>query len=86
MLRQPYLSKNAVFSADRRRNVSVELNEPIVVALGVEAKSLTDYLTKSEAAVLKPYPELSLRFSIGRKIAHGEGFIRQCVKLNTIVP
>ena len=85
-MHQSHLTKNAVFSADRRRDVSVELNAPISEALGDEAQSITDYLTKSGAAVLEPYPDLSIRFSIARMIADGEGFIRQYVKLNTIAP
>ncbi|NDB69147.1 MAG: hypothetical protein EB015_14275 [Methylocystaceae bacterium] len=85
-MRQSYLTPNSVFSADRRRDVSVELNAPIANALGDEAQSITDYLTKSGAAVLEPYPDLSIRFSIARMIADGEGFIRQYVKLNTIAP
>lgn len=85
-MRQSYLTPNSVFAADRRKDVSVELNAPISKALGDEVQSITDYLTKSGAAVLEPYPDLSIRFSVARMIVDGEVFIRQYVKLSTIAP
>ena len=83
---QPYLTSKAVFAADRRGDISVELNEPIAAALGDEAQSIKDYLTKSGAAVLEPYPGLKITFSVSRIISDSDIFIRQYVKLNTLSP
>jgi hypothetical protein len=86
MLLASHLNKSSVFAADRRSDISVQLNDPILEALGPEAEAIADYLSKAGAAVLELYPELSISFSIGRLIADSEGFIRQFVKLNTIAP
>jgi hypothetical protein len=86
MLQDNHLIKNSVFAADRRADVSMELNAPIAEALGKEAEAIADYLSKSGATVLEPYPELSIKFSIGRLLAGSEVFIRQYVKFNTIAP
>jgi hypothetical protein len=84
MLQDNHLTKNSVFAADRRADITVELNGPIAQALGQEAVAIADYLSKAGSAVLHPYPRLSIKFSLGRLIADSDNFIRQFVKLNTI--
>ena len=86
LLQDNHLTKNAVFSTDRRADITVEFNKAISQALGKEAVAIADYLSKAGSAVLHPYPGLSIKFSIGRLIADSDNFIRHFVKLNTITP
>lgn len=66
MFAEPYHSAGSVFSADRRDDITITVNEPIAEMLGDEASSFADFLTKAGAAAISPYPELAVTFSAGR--------------------
>ena len=66
MLLEPSITREALFDAGRREDVSVEINLPIAEALGAYQAEFEDYLRRAGASVLSPYPSTKIEFVVSR--------------------
>lgn len=80
-VQQSHLTRSSIFAANRRADVSVEMNEPIFETLGKDAQPIADYLTKAGAALLEPYPDACISFSLSRLLSETNEAIRQDVRI-----